>query len=368
MHRITFYPIGNADCCKVELEDGRLLLFDYAHTAKAEDDEDPRIDLEKTLRKELREAKRKDFDVVAFTHADDDHIRGLSDFFYLEHAKKYQDDDRIKIRELWVPAAIILEEGLPGEGRILRAEARHRLKEGKNIRIFSRPERLKDWIEDQGIEWEERKHLITDAGKLIPNFDGESNGVEFFVHSPFAVHIDEGLEDRNEAALIFHATFICEGKKTRFLLIGDTTHEILTDIVNITKYHNREERLEWDVYDIPHHCSYRALNQEKGKEKTEPVPNVKWLLDQGQDGGILVSSSDPIPSEDTTQPPHMQAAECYRESANSIGGEFKVTMEHPTVSDPKPIVITIDKDKARLKKLLASGSVSIINKPSPRAG
>lgn len=47
-----------------------------------------------------------------------------SDFFYLEHAKKYQNGDRIKIKELWVPAAMITEEGSEDEARILQSEAR----------------------------------------------------------------------------------------------------------------------------------------------------------------------------------------------------------------------------------------------------
>jgi len=309
MHKVAFYPIGNADCCKINLQDGRMLLFDYAHTAVGEDDGDPRIDLKKQLRQELKEAGRQDFDVVGFTHADDDHIRGSNDFFYFEHAEKYQKGDRIKIKELWVPAAIILEEGLAGEAGILRAEARHRFKKGKGIRVFSRPERLKDWIEAQGVKWEDRKHLIVDAGRLVPNFDDRSKGVEFFVHSPFAVHVDGGMEDRNEAALIFHVTFFCGDEATRLFLMGDTTHEVLEDIVGITRDRGRQERLKWDIYDIPHHCSYRALNKDKkGDTKTEPVPKVKWLLDQGQSGAVLISSSDAIPASDTTPPPHMQAA------------------------------------------------------------
>jgi hypothetical protein len=69
-----------------------------------------------------------------FTHLDDDHIRGASNFFYMEHAQKYQDKvngkSRIKMREMWVPAAVITEEGCTEEDRIIRQEARHRLKKG----------------------------------------------------------------------------------------------------------------------------------------------------------------------------------------------------------------------------------------------
>jgi len=29
MHRLTFYPLGNADCCLIDLANGQKILFDY---------------------------------------------------------------------------------------------------------------------------------------------------------------------------------------------------------------------------------------------------------------------------------------------------------------------------------------------------
>lgn len=370
MHKITFFPLGNADCCLIDLDNGRKMLFDYAHCRNPEDDKDLRIDLFAALHENLATANRDYFDVTAFTHADDDHIKGASDFFYLEHANKYQGNGRIKINELWVPAAMIVEENLNGEAKIIRAEARYRLKEGKRVRVFSRPDRLKDWLENEGIKLEHRKHLITDAGELVPGSNKLSDGVEFFVHSPFAKRMEDGLIDRNEDSLILHATFNFNGQETRFMLIGDTTYEVLTEIVNITKYHKRETRLAWDIFDVPHHCSYLALSNERGKDKTEPVPDVKWLFEQGAKGGILVSPSKPIPKNDEDpQPPHRQAANYYKEVAYKISGDFAVTMEHPTETNPKPLVITIDNSGATLKKLIITGGAAGGgNRPAPRAG
>lgn len=370
MHKLTFYSLGNADCCKIDLSNGKKLLFDYANCRDNEDEDDLRIDLAKALQEDLETANRDYFNVVAFTHADDDHIHGSSDFFYLEHAKKYQSDDRIKINELWVPAAMIIEEGSEDEARILRAEARYRLKKGTGIRVFSRPERLKEWLEKEGLPVKERESLIIDAGRLVPGFDDKLiEGVEFFVHSPFAAQVGDKVEDRNESALIFHATFDCNGQETKFMIIGDSTHEVLTDIVNITKYHEREDRLKWDIYDIPHHCSYLALSSEKGEDKTEPVPEVKWLLEQGLEKGKLVSCSKPIPDNDEdSQPPHRQAANYYKEVAGKILGEFKVTMEHPKKSKPKPLEIAINEEGAKILKPLIGGSAAVVSRPAPRAG
>jgi hypothetical protein len=369
MHKITFYPVGNGDTCKIDLECGIKMIFDYAQYFQPDNDEDLRIDLATSLRNDLEIDKRDYFDVVAFTHADEDHIRGASDFFYLEHAKKYQGEGRIKIEELWVPAAFIAERDLSGDAFIIRAEARHRLKNGKGIRVFSRPEVLNDWLESEGLTIEDRKHLISDAGSLVPNLNIENHGVEFFIHSPFAQHCDDILIDRNGSSLIFHVTFLINQTETRFFLIGDSDHEVLGEIVEITKTHSRYNRLDWDIFFIPHHCSYLALNAEKGMEETIPSDSISWLLDQGQFKGKLISSSWEITSNYTeTQPPHLQAANCYKKYANKITGDFIVTMEHPKVSKPEPIIIIIDDSGATLKKTVSFGASIITSKPAPRAG
>jgi len=371
MHKVTFFPLGNADCCRIDLSGGRKLLFDYAATKDLNDKKDLRIDLPKALREDLVAAKRDSFDVVAFTHLDDDHICGSSDFFYLEHATKYQDGKRIKITELWVPAAAIVEEGCDDEARIIRAEARHRLKEGKGIRVFSRPDLLKDWLSEQGLSLENRKHLITDAGEIIPGFTLAGDGVEFFVHSPFASRLDDGnVVDRNTDALAVQATFFADGNITKLLLLSDLDHVALTDIVKITKNRKRESRLEWDLSKLPHHCSYTALGPEKGKEKTKPVDEVAWLFEtQAQSKAIAVATCKPIPSnDDDNQPPHRQAAKYYQDTAGERNGEFIVTMEHPKVSAPEEVTVEIGSSKARVKRVYAGAASILVSQRAPRAG
>src|SRR2546426_4472966 len=140
MPKVTFFPLGNADCCLVDLQGGQKLLFDFANQRDPNNQSDLRIDLPAALLNNLKEANRDYFDVVAFTHLDADHIQGASQFLYLEYAKQYQGAGRIKAKTLWVPAAVIIEESCEDEARIMQKEARHRLKEGRGIRVFSRPE------------------------------------------------------------------------------------------------------------------------------------------------------------------------------------------------------------------------------------
>jgi ribonuclease BN (tRNA processing enzyme) len=365
MHKVTFYPLGNADSILINLENGKHILIDFENVAEKNNADDKRID----LASELEQTVENDFDVVAFTHADNDHIHGFSDFFYLEHATKYQSSERKKIKTLWVPAAIILEENLEPEAKILRAEARYRLKKGKGIRVFSKPEKLKEWLESVGLTLYDRKNFITSAGNIAPEFNLEDDGIEFFIHSPFVESVDEQEIDRNNAGLVMHATFIDSNEKTRLILGADIKYDTWVDIIRITKHFNREERLKWDIFKISHHCSYKSLSEDKGKDKTEPVKDIEWLFSQGENKGYLIATCKPIPSNDEDdQPPHRQAANFYKDAAQKIDGEFIVTMEHPTIDNPVPIIIKIDASKATHEKKNPNAAVIITDKTSPRAG
>src|SRR5262249_1797443 len=154
-----------------------------------------------------------------------------------------------------------------------------------------------DWLKDNGMTLAEVQHLITDAGQIAPEFTLEKHGVEFFVHSPFATRQDGNeLEVRNDDAIVMQAVFRVQGVITKLLLFADINYDVIDDIVRQTRYHKNEARLEWHIIKLSHHCSYTAIGPEKGDDKTEPSENVQWLFgEQGQNDGILVSTSKPIP-------------------------------------------------------------------------
>jgi len=285
MAKITFYPLGNADCCLIDFDNKRKMLVDYAHCRAGEDEEDLRIDLFNALHDDLEE------------------------------------DDR------------------------------------------------EEWLNNEGLALEDREHLITDAGNLAPDFTKISDSTEVFIHSPFAFRDGDQLQDRNEGSLVFQVTFFLDNQETKFMLGADTTYDAWTDIVNITRNHDRDHRLVWDIFKLPHHCSYTALSNEKGEEKTEPVKEVKWLFEQGENGGIIISTSKPIREDDEDdQPPHRQAANYYKGRVAEIGGEFKVTMEHPKESKPEPLVIIIDGGGAAIKKTITGAAAVVTGRRAPRAG
>lgn len=377
MHQVKFYPVGCGDTSQIVLENGRRILMDFHHIADTELNNRPEIDLAGALREELKDAGRDYFDVVAFTHGDEDHVKGSGDFFELEHASKYCGQGRIKIRELWVPAAMLVDIASSSaqlcDRVLLRQEARYRLRQGAGIKIFSRPDMLKTWMADNGIDYESRKHLFVDAGQLVDGFSLSADGVEFFVHSPFVKHTDQGDDLRNTCSLIFNVRFSVNGMTTDYLAIGDSDHEVLADIVHITTYHLRMDRLAWDLFNIPHHCSYTALGPDKGKCETIPVEDVKTLLLQGRPGSYLVSSSDPIDQDvesyEQIQPPHIQARNTYEKYLKEVRGRwFLVTMEEPNRAHPKPLVFEITGGGCSWKKSSLGAYAAVTQAPPPRAG
>lgn len=380
-HQIICYPVGNGDTTQIVLSNGRRILLDYCHRQNGENSETPEINLNARLKEELQQAERDYLDIVGFTHADRDHIQGSTEFFELQHAEKYRGQGRIKIRCLWVPAAMLLEEAERDEQSeefcILRQEARHRLLEGKDILVFSKPTALAEWLEpklkERGESANARDHLFIDAGTIVPGFSLTKDGVEFFCHSPFIKHCDEGDIIRNSAALIFNIRFRSDHSHYDYLHIGDAAWEDIEDIVNTTRYHKNDDRLEWNLYNIPHHCSYLALSDDKGTQETEPKPLVKDLLLQGRNEAYIISSSKPIPDLKESyleiQPPHIQARKTYERHLKEVGGrKFVVTMEEPTAKKPEPLIFEVTTAGITWQRSSSIGAAAIVTSKPLRAG
>lgn len=338
MAKMIFYPVGNADSTLVHLKDDRLILKDYYRPVL--EDGDKRVDMALELGDYVRSMNRDYIDLVAFSHSDNDHICGCDEFFWFECDTKYQGKDRIKINELHVPANIVTESGLKDSAKVLQSEVRHRLREGKRIKVHGYPEQLVDWFKSENIDPKTRENLILHAGEIIPGFSAEKGNVEIFIHSPFSFKIEEE-ENRNDNSLVWHITFFAGDKKLMAILGADATHEDWADIVKLTEISKNEERLVFDLFRISHHCSYRSLSEEKGENETTPREEIVRLFEKGRKDCILISSSWEIPAENTDQPPHFQAKAYYKKVVEKKGksGNFYVTMEHYDKEHPKPIIV-----------------------------
>lgn len=370
MHKLSFFPLGNADTTLISLENSKEFLFDFANVANPDDSADKRAKVDAELRDYMKSRGKDTFEIVGFTHGDGDHTKGSDQFFHFDRFPSLQGTGRFKIKELWVPAGMIVEKNAEDDARLLRQEARYRLRQGYGIRVFSRPQQLADWFASEGISIESRAHLITDAGQIAPAPTLESDGVEFFAHSPFGHRQDEEtVIDRNKNCLAFQARFSVNGAVTDLLMLSDVEWESLTAIINITRTHHNDERLHWDVCKIPHHCSAFSLNAEKGETKTTPTDSIDWLYGNRGNGAIFICSSDVIPAGETTQPPHFQAANYYKQKIDEVVlGKWLVTMSQPSASNPKKIEIEIGSHGAKHLLRTAVGGAAMTGRSGPRVG
>jgi len=360
--KITFYPEGNAECVLLEMGNGKRMLMDFAdmHTGDAR-----YTNLTDSF------AGIKSFDVVMFSHAHEDHVKGAADFFYFDHALKYQTGNRAKIKELWVSSAFILDSNVCEDARVIRQEARYRLKNGYGIKVFSRPDALDGWLSDNGLSTADSEHPIIHAGTLIDSsMHSLGDEVSFFVHAPFSEDAED-VEDRNDPSIVLQVRLQNLYRNTNIFITGDAPHDIIDKIVGRSEANCNEGYLEWDLYDIPHHCSHTGLSDERGDTITETSDNIKRLLGvYSQQNGFLVASCRAFSDvgADDTQPPHIQAKKAYiKYSKNADGTEkmFFVTSEYRGITNPKPLRFGIDLTgitEVREK------NIPITSSPAPRAG
>lgn len=384
-HTVAFYPLGCADTTRITLGNGRKVLFDYAHMRNddgrrlwyGEEIDDLRCDLPKLLREDLKAASRTYYDVVAFTHLDQDHTHRADEFFHLEYSVSHQGGDRIKMNTMWVPAAALVENcnNLDTSAYRIQKEIRHRFDQGSGLVVFSRPDHIKDWCERTGRDFESKRSLIRDAGECAPDFKLDEDGVEFFVHAPLAWRAADGtLEDRNDHCLVMQALFEVSGSRTSLLLTSDAYKETLGDIVQTTKRHKNESRLQWDIYKNPHHGSYKSVGPEKGEDYTKPTGDIKWLLEtQGQQRGLQVCSNERNPPKGSEEdkddyPPHRQALAYYEDVRAAKSGRLEVTMEYPDQDAPEPLVVEIGASGWDITRSVASSAAAIVSRKGNRAG
>jgi beta-lactamase superfamily II metal-dependent hydrolase len=355
---LTFYPLGNAETILLELGNGKKVLFDFADTY-TDDNSDKRINLTSELQ------GIKEFDVVMFSHAHADHVKGAKDFFEFNHAEKYEGNERTRIKELWVSAAFILDTDLDEDARVIRQEARYRLKQQSGIKVFSEPDGLDKWLNDNDISKSAVSHLIIHAGKVLDDkAHGLGDEIQFFIHAPFSKGADD-TDDRNTQSIVLQVRLSNDSRDSNILITGDTPHDVLEKIIQMSEANENHEYLCWDIYDIPHHCSYTGLSDEKGNYWTTPTNEIKRLLaDYSQQNSVMIASCNQIAeSADSDQPPHIEAKRAYDHFSG--GKKFLATMEYPNKTNPKPLRYMIDIHGIQEKPI---SSPNIITSPAPRAG
>ncbi len=358
--KFIFYGVDNGQCTRIVLDDETNLLFDLKQKPKDTDNSDKCWDVRESLLKELpeREDGRTYLSVFCLSHADLDHCQGFGDVFLLPGQNGDDDDENtlIQIDELWVTAQIFNEE-YSSQAEKVQKEARRRLKlwadpnkrkeakePGNMLVVFGRYE------DEKGIEkLPENRHV--GAGETLDLICGKQrNDFSAFVHWPFKEAIDDEEVPRNEVSLVAQITVSDDSSSAQILIGGDAGCEVWETVYKKTDDKDNLEALDWDIFLIPHHGTYKFFTKKEHEEgrdeaKNNPAKTSMDILGRGKEYGWLVCSSRPVKNDnyEDKDPPHIEAIKHYRKRSEELGEKerFVCLMEYPEKSDPKPLEIRL---------------------------
>ena len=375
-HIIKYYPVGNADCTLIKLDNGKTIIVDCQILTNLTDGHGKQVmfDVKADLLKELKKDGfgRPFVDLFISTHPHDDHCKGFAGNFYHGDVANYDKDknkDEIIIEELWItPRGLNNNLSAPAED--IRKEAKRRRKLYDDDANFngSKGNYLRIIGYDKDKEFDSRYCYV--PGKLVTTVHGASlSWLDIFIHAPFKedVETSKKYDDKNATSVVVQFGFKIAGYtdyKCRVLMGGDAEHEIWQHILD---NNTDEEKLKWNIFLAPHHCSWSFFNESDNKKEIKPYAEA--ILDkQIGNSAHIIASSNEIKNDDNN-PPCYEAKQQYIKKLKSGTSRFLNTATHSKVGNlPQPIVFKIDEYGKTLKEnTTVAGSTSISN-PAPRAG
>ena len=347
MSKIKFYPVDNGDTVLIKVDKTTIQID--ANIRNNDDCYDVMEDLLGELSTDGE--GRYHLDLFMLTHPDEDHCHGIDTKYYLGDPDDYSDDDLeddlVIIDELMV-TPMLFSDATSTPAKALKKEANRR---------------RKLWDEDSPAKNKAGNRLVIigyDGGKKYDNvpsyIPGDTikkvNGktmtlIEFFVHSPFKDSLVEGRaeSDKNLTSIVMQVRFKKDSRDTNpsalYLFGGDADHYIWEEIQDQSSAHGNDEKLDFDIFLAPHHCSWTYFNDvpyKKG-DTDEPVESSKDLIkDHKLKGSVIIASSKQI-KDDDDNPPHYPAKKEY---VKLIGlDKFISLAEEPDSKKPKPVVYEV---------------------------
>lgn len=375
-HIIKFYPVGNADCTLVKLDNGRTIIIDccFHEVTKDENGTPTSFDVKGDLLKELSTDNGHPYvDLFVNTHPHNDHIVGFTDHFYCGKTEDYDDKKdagKIIVGELWVTPKLFTND-IAGSIADLRKEAKRRRKLYDDKEDFSGDfgNRLRIIGYDKDKEFDSRYGYI--PGRIVKQINGHNlKWLEIFIHAPFKEDVEASKNgtDKNITSVVMQFAFFVEGKDgvvCRALFGGDAEHPVWTHIL---KNNQDEERLKWNILLAPHHCSWTFFNNTSNKD--EIVDSAKTILgDTYQIGNVahVVASSNEV-KDNGDDPPCYKAMKQYEKYLKDENNFYCVATTNVVDKVAQPIVYTIGTRGKTLKTYERTASESSISRPAPRAG
>ncbi len=387
-HLLKFYPVDNGDNSLITLSDKTTILIDCKIREGEETDAGNKIfpvkdDLIESIQKNDDDAPFVDLFIL--THPDEDHCLGFKkNFFHEKSPDNYDDDNKenedIIINELWC-TTMLFNGATNNDAKELKKEAERRRKlweqdksekndDGNRIRMI-------------GYDGDEKFDNIPASvpGDTITLKDINGNtteNFEFFVHSPFKKSLVDATseENKNFSSIAMQARFKINKTNSDwacfFLFGGDADHNIWKEILNKSKNKNNKDKLQWDIFLSPHHCSWTFFNNVPYDDKEEnktPKDSSLNILDYKEGAGKIIASCKVVRSSDKN-PPHAAAKKQYQQKLDS-NSDFIELAKEPKEKEPKPYVLEVtpsgpvkEEEKEGSSTVAIGGSSAVVNKKS----
>lgn len=342
---MTFFPVGNGDMTLIQTKTNKYIMID-CNIRNAEND-DKIYDCNEYLQGNLPIDDGQIYlDAFFLTHSDNDHCRGIRDYFNL-CAPENSDDDKIRIDELYVPAKLMMDEThYNDDADAIREEAQRRLDllgtdeadtPGNRIKIVGYSKELKDYAD-----------AIVPAGETISDINGNTDyGAEIFVLRPVKKANDDEESDVNDCTASFKFTFEINGGTYVAIIGGDLKCENWKEVIELNP------DMTFDLLLAPHHCSWHAVSSEDTHTgKADPV--IEEFLEKSKENAYVVSSSKVI-KRDGDNPPSYRAKNVYIKHLKKQD-RFKCTAEYPNADDPKPLTFKITGQGFSIKSIATATS------------
>lgn len=375
-HIIKFYPVGNADCTLIKLDNGKTIIVDCQILADLTDGHGTQVmfDIKADLLKELNKDSlgRPFVDLFISTHPHDDHCKGFAGNFYHGDVANYDKDknkDEIIIEELWItPRGLKNDLSAPAEDIRKEAKRRRELYDDDANFYGTKGNCLRIIGYDKDREYDGRYCYV--PGKLVTSVHGSSlSWLEIFIHAPFKEDVETSKkeDDQNATSIVVQLGFKIAGYigyKSKVLMGGDAEHEIWQHILD---NNTDEEKLKWNIFLAPHHCSWSFFNDSDNKEETKlSAENI--LNKQIGNSAHIVASSNEI-KDDDNNPPCYEAKQEYVKKLKAGSSHFLNTATHSKVgSISQPIVFKINENGKTLRENATVAGTFSISNPAPRAG
>lgn len=376
-HKIKFYPVENGDNVLVKLKDKTTIIIDCQFNSCDNDNDDyTTYDVKKDLLKELnRDSSDNPYvDLFINTHPHNDHCKGFENNFYKGDPREYKESNRdnneIIIGELWVTQRDF-KNNLCNDGAALRKEAKRRRKLFEDNSPESK--RLGNRIRIIGYDDSDR---VTDGlhhvpGETVNLINGKTNHyLSIFIHAPFKSDLirSSARDDENASSIVLQMQFKTEifGEiKSRFIIAGDADHYVFEKILEKSINNGNEDKLYWDLFLAPHHCSWSFFNDTPYANNKVPRESSLAFLNYRKTGANIIASSKKIEDKEPN-PPHFKAKEQYVAKVGEL--RFKNTAINVNEKAPEPLIYLIDGNGFKLQKTLLASSTALLSSSTPRAG